>query len=278
MDYGAFNKAGQIETDHASNTLNLAEMAKISILDTAWAYGDSETVLGQIGAAHRFKIVTKCPPLTQSGDPENSVRDYFHTSLERLKTDKVYGYLLHRSEDLLGSSGKEIWRALCRLRDEGKVQRIGVSAYLSSEIQALLLQFPLSLVQLPANALSDWYYDDAFLEICDRSNIELHTRSAFLQGFLLAEPEKLTGYLSRWKNVLVRFHERAAALNLSPLQAALAAVSSQPVIDNVVVGVDNSLQLQEILHASHSAPISQDAFKDITSGDPGLMDPRLWKI
>ncbi len=138
--------------------------------------------------------------------------------------------------------------------------------------------YPMSLVQIPANALTDWVYNSRYLELFERSGIEVHTRSLFLQGFLLAEPNKLTGYLKSWKNVLVSFRNRAAELELSPLQASLAALTVQTSIDKIVIGGDTNNQLEEILTASNPESIPVDAFQDIATSDPGLIDPRLWKI
>ncbi len=126
MNYGAFNQSGQINADHAKDIIAQAKSVNITVLDTAAAYGNSELVLGQLEAAKSFNIVTKCPSLNDEDDPVKAMHRHFYTSLERLKTDHVYGYLLHRSEELRGNAGKKIWHALCELRGEGKITRIGV--------------------------------------------------------------------------------------------------------------------------------------------------------
>jgi aryl-alcohol dehydrogenase-like predicted oxidoreductase len=278
MNYGAFNQSGQIDAVNVQAILKLARSANVTLFDTARAYGDSEKVLGELGVGDSFALVTKCPSLDGEPNASEAVTRYFHESLNRLKTKKIYGYLLHHSDDLLSNSGREIWSSLCKLREDGKVERIGISAYTPEDVFELLKFYPLSLVQLPINALTTWVHDDKYLEIFEQHKVELHSRSSFLQGFLLSNPDKLNGYLNKWKNVLISFRNRASELKLSPLQACFAALDAHTTISKIIVGVDNSLQLQEILDATKTRTVPLDAFEDIAIDDLGLIDPRLWKL
>ena len=64
MNYGISNKGGKTSTLDASKLLQVATDNHIDVLDTASAYGTSESVLGEIlPKPHRFKVVTKISPL-----------------------------------------------------------------------------------------------------------------------------------------------------------------------------------------------------------------------
>ena len=256
--------------------LQFARTSGLDMLDTARAYGDSEALLGEARAPKHFKIVSKCPPLEGADSPGIQLVQYFEASLAHLRTDRIYGYLLHRAYDLLGENGSEIWQSLCDLQSRNKVSRIGVSAYAPQEVLELLRRFPLSMVQLPANVLTNWLYEGSFLRICRNAGVEIHVRSAFLQGFLLADPAEIVGHLSQWAPTLTRFRECAFDLGLSPLQAALSALLAHQDISKIVVGVESKSQLEEIVAAVGGEPIDPQNFKNLACKNPGIMDPRTW--
>lgn len=276
LTYGAFNRAGQVPVVEVRQILDLARTSGINLLDTAHAYGNSESVLGEVGAGTCFRIVTKVPALSVS-DPAAQVREFFSQSLQRLRIHAVHGLLLHRAADLLGPNGPALWRVLEELRDSGQVNRIGFSAYGSDEAQTLLKQYPVQLIQLPLNVFDTRHLDSGVLDLCQLRDIEVHVRSAFLQGFALGDPEHLAANLTTWRELLVRFRVRCDDLGVTPLQAALRYVMDLPQVHQVVVGVDGRAQLAEILQAAQEQALPSSAFSDLACGDLDLIDPSRWK-
>ena len=129
LPYGIANQAGQVSRTEANAMLQLALANGIDTLDTAIAYGDSETCLGEVGS-QGFRVVTKLPALPDNcADIGDWVQQQVNASLSRLGVVEVYGLLLHRSEQLLGSNGVELYQALQALKDNGQVQKVGVSIY-----------------------------------------------------------------------------------------------------------------------------------------------------
>ncbi|MGR3434364.1 MAG: aldo/keto reductase, partial [Shimia sp.] len=241
--------------------------AGIDTLDTAAAYGAAEAVLGRLGAARRFAIVTKVPALETlpgaAGDPAGAVRRAVEAALARLGTDRLAAVLLHRAEDL-DAAGDPPWRALAALRDEGIAGRIGVSAYDPGTVTRLAARYPLDLVQMPGNVI-----DRRFAEIPAR--VALHVRSVFLQGFLLADPAALGPPHDRWRGVLEALPRRP-----DPLTAALAPLAADPRIERLVLGVDGPGQLDQILAALERVP-SEAPYPALPRPiDPDLIDPRTW--
>jgi len=264
-DYGAFGTGTKVTIDQVARILDAARTAGITVLDTARGYGTSEDVLGQMDTA-AFKVVTKCPGIIHPDE----IAPAFAASQGALQRP-VYGYLLHNAQDLLGDHRDAVWRALCQLRDGGQVTRIGISAYSLAEVTAVLAHYPITLVQLPAHVLTPWYTD---CQLPD--TLEVHIRSAFLQGFLLSNPTALPKRFAPWQSTLQTFCAQAKASGLSQLQAALAPLVRSDAIDCVVVGVDGFTQLQEILTAVETIPdvIPQfGPFPDVTAA---LTDPRTW--
>ncbi len=60
LTYGIANQNGQVTRSAAKAMLQLAADYGIDTLDTAIAYGESETCLGEVGT-QGFKLVTKLP-------------------------------------------------------------------------------------------------------------------------------------------------------------------------------------------------------------------------
>lgn len=269
-DYGAFNATGQVPLDKVRAMLDLAQSAGVRALDTARAYGEAEAVLARAGAPARFDIVSKCPDLAQADDPVGALGAAFDASCTALGVSQLHGYLLHNATDL---ERRGIWDALVALRDAGRVARIGVSGYDIADARALCARYPLTLVQLPANVLDPWYDRVELPE-----TVEVHVRSAFLQGFLLGDPDALPVQFAPWRDTLDQFRIEAAAQGLTPLQGALAPLLACPRIAQVAVGADSPEQFNEILHAvrvldTQSAP----AFGPFAGVTRDLTDPRRWR-
>lgn len=268
--YGAFNATGQVPLHKVEAMLSTAAAAGIDMLDTAAAYGVSEAVLARAGASERFDIVSKCPSLCAKTDPVAALHAALDASCAALGVPRLYGYLLHNAEDLARPG---IWDALCGLRDAGRVGRIGVSGYDIETVANLCNRFPLTLVQLPANVLDPWYDRVTLPEA-----VEVHVRSAFLQGFLLSDPARLPPHLAPYSAVLEQFCAQAAAQGLTPLQAALAPLIACARVARVAVGADSPKQLDQILEAVQALngrPTPQlGPFVGVTQD---LTDPRRWR-
>lgn len=271
LSYGAFNATGQVQLDQVETMLATAKAAGIDMLDTARNYGASEAVLARTGASERFDIVSKCPNLCAETDPVAALNAAFDASCDALGATQLYGYLLHNAEDLARPG---IWDALCALRNAGRLVRIGVSGYDIETVANLCDRFPLTLVQLPANVLDPWY-DRVTLP----GSVEVHVRSAFLQGFLLGNPERLPPHLAPFRAVLEQFRAEAAVQGLTPLQAALSPLLASPRVTKVAVGADNPCQLEQILQAvaaMDGRPAPQlGPYAEVTHE---LTDPRQWKL
>ncbi len=275
LAYGAFNRSGRIQPDEVCGILDVAHAHGIDTLDTAHAYGESEEVIGACAAGSRFRLVTKIPALDQV-DGINQISGYFKASCERLKVARVHGLLLHRGADLLGANGGKFWRALVGLRDAGLVERIGFSAYGVEEARQIINEYPVQIIQLPMNIFDRRHLQGGIIDLCLRQGIEIHARSVFLQGFILSQPQRLTGHLSGWKANLEDFRLRCVEHGVTALEAALGYVLSVPEVSRVVIGIDSQKHLVEIINAATPADFDPAAFGDCICNDIDLIDPSRW--
>ena len=61
MDYGLSNKEGQTHKNEVFEILKYASKNKISLLDTAPSYGNSESILGDINLNRSWRCILKTP-------------------------------------------------------------------------------------------------------------------------------------------------------------------------------------------------------------------------
>jgi aryl-alcohol dehydrogenase-like predicted oxidoreductase len=242
LAYGLNNQAGQPTQSAVAEVLAAAQAAGLTLLDTAAAYGNSEARLGELaGANPAFEFVTKLA----AGSPEQ-VAQQLAAALARLKRTQLYGVLFHAFGPL--QAQPEAWQALQAARTAGQVARIGVSLYHPHEAEWLLAQgWDVDLVQVPYNV-----FDQRFamvLPLLAARGVEVHVRSAFLQGLLLRKPTSLPEFFRPLAPKIERLRTLADEAGV-PLPAALLLFAAgAPGVARAVIGVDSVANLHENLTA-----------------------------
>ncbi len=264
LDYGISNNLGQTPIVEVEKILNYAYQKGIKTLDTAYAYGSSETVLGQLHK-DRFDIVTKFMPESDGA----SIQAQFEISLGRLSQKKIYGYLSHRPLDLLENI--HVWRYLLKLKEEEKISKIGFS--LNHPNEYILLKqngFIPDLVQFPFN-----YFDNRFLKIIDdlkEIGCEIHTRSTFLQGLFFMNPIELSQHFSQVKQHISGIQE---ACQSDLAKCLLKYVIEQDFIDKVVIGVQN---LNQLIENTESLNTKMSLKRFSGHIDDSILQPSNWVL
>ena len=272
--YGIANQTGQVSCKEVAAILDYAVTAGLDTLDTAIAYGESEQRLGKIGMK-QWRIITKLPPVSEScTDVHAWVQESMLGSLERLRAPKLYGLLLHRPQQLLGPQGDALYRALVAIKDQGKVEKIGVSIYDPTELDALCSQYQFDVVQTPFNIIDRRLATSGWLTRLHESGTEIHVRSVFLQGLLLMKAATRPATFNRWQPLWQQWHGWLSEQTLSPLQACLGFVLAHPQIDRVVVGVDSLMQLKGIIANVEMPVVELPA--TLVSEDMDLINPSRW--
>lgn len=276
IPYGISNQYGKVSLASATEILKYAYMTGLDTLDTAIAYGDSEHRLGQIGVGD-WQVISKLPKiLKETNDIQNWIKESVKKSLRQLQIPCLHGLLLHRPQQLLSSEGQEIFNALNWLKEEGLVNKIGISIYNCSELEDLCSRFSFNLVQAPFNIFDRSLKQSGWLYHLKDLGVEVHVRSIFLQGLLLMNPSNRPSYFDRWQPLWTEWEQWLHTNNLTPLQACLNFVLSNPDIDRVVVGVDCISQLQQILAATTIQVVAPP--DTLCCNDPDLINPARWRL
>lgn len=274
IPYGISNTTGQVSSSEVNKILNIAKAECIHTLDTAIAYGSSETVLGEHNL-EGFDIITKLPFIPEDvSDIAGWVEDQITGSLNRLKTSKVNAVLLHRPEQLHSETGAKIYTALTSLKHRGLTERIGISIYSPNEFLDLSKEFYFDLIQAPFNVLDTRLQDSGVFDVLKSQGTYLHVRSIFLQGLLLMDKEQRPNKFNHWSQLWTKWDEWLLGNKLTPLEACIRHALSMPQIEKVVVGVDSANQLQEIVTAADGNLPTIPS--DIFCADEKLLSPHLW--
>jgi len=281
LSYGITNDAGQVPEAEVVRLLVKAAIAGIPWLDTAQAYGNSETVIGcNLPVGHGFQLISKLPAQSQqtfTAEDQPLWEQAFQASCGRLGLQRLNALLLHAPADLSKPGGEWLQTWLLGLRDRGLVKRLGVSIYTAADLEGVDPAL-LDLVQLPLSLYDQRLLQDGTVTKLSASGIALHARSIYLQGLLLTPA-------ARWPNWVgeeVRsHHQRLEALawerGCRLIDLALGFAQAQACLEAAVLGVCSCLELAE-LQAAWSAipPWQAGEWRTWAMQDPVILDPRCW--
>lgn len=282
LDYG-LAKDGMPNADAVGEILDWAFSNDVLTIDTAPSYGDSEIIIGaHINGESRLSVVTKTPHFSpEAGNAEihADVIDSLHDSLKNLRQNQCYGLLVHNAEDLLANSGPELYKALEELKDEGLVEKIGVSVYSADQIKAILAIYDINLIQVPISIFDQRLVTTGWLDKLKERGIEIHARSIFLQGLALMCMETLPKYFDPVAPHLQRYADWLVSVDMKPLQGALGFIHALPQIDVALVGVNNVDHLRQIVQAMRvvkGSALEHEEYAPFAIDDETVVNPSLW--
>jgi aryl-alcohol dehydrogenase-like predicted oxidoreductase len=277
--YGISNTSGIVSDDEILNILNIAKKFKINFLDTAISYGESEKRLGNIGI-NEFSIISKLPKnqgITNRNDIHAWIDSHISESLTRLKIDSLYGILFHSAEDLIDKYGDILFNRIAKFREMGLVNKIGVSIYDFNCLEFLINKYNIDIVQAPFNLIDQRLIKSGWLSRLKEMSIEVHVRSVFLQGLLLMNAIQRPIYFAKWNKLWADFEGIKSDTNKSALELCINFVNSHEEIDKIIIGVESSKQLAQIISIVNAGNKS-DMTDQILCNDFQLINPSLWTL
>ena len=155
---------------------------------------------------------------------------------------------------------------------------MGVSIYTNEELEDLLKYDDIDIVQLPFNLLDNSKQRASILKKSKDKGIEIHTRSAFLQGLFFKELNTIPKKISALTSSLKEIKEIAKSYKLEIANLALNYVYQQDFIDNVLIGVDTVDQLNENLKQIET-PVSMEIIRridEIDTDEKAFLNPSNW--
>lgn len=275
LNYGVSNTTGMIGSCNVSQILKTALSSGIKTIDTALGYGIAETVLSHNDLSN-FDIITKSSICNEKGitDSDRVLID-IKGSIERLKVEKLSGFLLHRVNVLSSELAPNIFKSMQHAKEIGLVDKIGYSVYHPENLDEHFFKFTPDIVQLPANVFDQRFKNTGWLDKLVDADVEIHIRSIFLQGLLLMQDTEIPPYFDPWRPLLNRWRNYWQTSFSSPIEACLIPFYELPSDYSLVFGVQSSEQLSEIISALKTLPSS--LAEDFSVDDLELIDPSLWQ-
>ena len=274
QDYGIANSNGQTSRSEVEKILELARLKGIKTLDTAISYGESESVLGQIGVQD-FNIITKLPELPKDCENiEKWMERQLNDSVKRLRLNSIDGFLLHRPLQLLEPGNENLWATLLKFKTQGLVKKIGFSIYGPNELDQLWPQFKPDIIQAPYNIFDRRMVTSGWFKRLSDEGVETHARSVFLQGLLLLNKYNRPQQFDKWSDHWHLWDRWLKENKLTPLQAALTFPLVNNKVNKVIVGVDHCVQLKEILEGVDTSV--NDFSEELSITDEQLINPSNW--
>lgn len=274
LKYGICNQSGKVSAKEVHQILDLAFSKGVDIIDTAIGYGESESTLGEAGV-NGWKVISKIPEIPfDCLDVKGWIYTQITNSLKRLNVNSLYAFMLHRPNQLLDEIGPLIYQTLQQLKLDGLTQKIGVSIYAPDELPAIFENRHFDIVQSPFSLLDRRLLLSGWMEKLKSLGVELHVRSIFLQGLLLASSENRMDKFMHWKPIWDEWDKWLKNNKLTALEACVKYVLSVKEIDKVVVGVDSLTQLSDVLNVSGSKLDKLPLWPE--NIDSQLINPSLW--
>lgn len=271
--YGILNRGATVALEEIEAIFEYMLDRSINTIDTAFVYGDLFSMLSEQIYLSDIRIVTKFSVLDNYADLYNKIEKLYST----YKLQSIYGLLVHDPQNLSKIDSAHLKTFLDSVRSSGLVSKTGISAYDMHEVKIFQELMPTDLVQIPLNPLNQRFNCNEFKDFVLENNIEVHARSLFLQGILLATqlPESLQTLGPIWQ----RFQTITSSYS-SRLHVLLSWALNQNWVSKWIIGISSLTDLEQIIsQAQICDQIDSTGLFEEFKGMPHLLtDPRNWTI
>ncbi len=150
------------------------------------------------------------------------------------------------------------------LKASGLVRHVGFSIYETEEAMACLDSGAVDFIQAPFSVLDQRMKSSGVLGKAESKGVDVHARSAFVQGLMLMDVDAIPAHLEATKPHVAALESLCRENGITRRALALAFVKAQSGISHLVFGVDNMAQLREIVD-DFARDIPAETVEGITS-------------
>jgi aryl-alcohol dehydrogenase-like predicted oxidoreductase len=276
MTYGIAS-AGKPARSQALEIIRRAWEEGVRFYDTAQAYGESESILGEALEGNGPCVISKLSPELDPLDVER-IRCSIEQSLERLRSPRLWALLLHRSE-WLDRWDRGLGEALQDARDKGMLRYLGVSVYTVEEAERALAHPSIDVVQVPCNAWDQRMHREGVFDQARERDKLCFVRGIYLQGLMVLDPDEAERRLPGSGPVCRRWRETAARFGTRPFEVCVRFAKGLHL--PLVVGMDSSWHLEEACAALKLPPLTEKEMEVVHDEMSPLLhehilNPTLW--
>jgi len=273
--------------DLAVGLLRTAADAGINLFDTAPAYGDAETILGEaLGNRPECLFATKVAlPRTGVGasgersELERHVRKSIDASRRALRRGLLDIVQIHNATAPTILEG-DMAEVLHRERAAGRIRFVGATVYTEDEALAAVRAGAFDLIQVPFNVLDRAMATRVFPE-ARAAGVGVVVRSVFLKGALTPKARWLPDELGELRRAAVRLMQETARSWKTLPELAVRYCLSVEGVSSVLVGPRTEEELLQALEATDRGPLGSDVrarVEQVHVGSPTLLNPATWPI
>jgi len=274
LEYGINNRVGKPSEYNAHRIIDYAYKNGVNSLDTAAAYGSSESIVGKFirnsEADPEIKVSTKISDFSY----ENAMNSFY-------RLGKKIDYLLFHELDNLIRNSATVSPIVEKLKKDSIIDKIGVSIYSPEDMMSACNYLDIDIIQAPFNVFDARIMKPDYLSIMKKSHIELHTRSVFLQGLLLMEVSEIPGYLHDSCKYIDKYNELCNETGYTQAQLAFLYVRDNNALSHFFVGCETLEQLHENLEINKMPHLAnaiiceiEGLFNDLPES---IINPSLWR-
>lgn len=279
LDYG-FKGSAHYGRPSRADSVKLVRHAidrGINFIDTARAYGEAESVVGEAVAESPVKpmIATKVQ-INGETRPED-VFASVETSLRELRMERVEMIQIH-SATVAALANRAAIDALLEVRERGLTTHVATSIYTLDEARASIALDWSRSIQVPFNMIDQQMAAGVFPESLAAGRGIL-IRSAFLRGVLTPAVDEIPEKLAPLRQAAYRALEVLGASKQELPSWAVRFVLSFDAVSSVIAGVRTIEEVDQNIDASEAGPWPQELFSrrgEFALDDP-IVSPANWQ-
>lgn len=287
MDYG-IDTLGKPSQKESQSILKYAVDIGINVFDTSPDYGDSEEVLGNFLNCYNKSSICVITKLECQHYDENiwknkeeilkRIKGDINLSCKKLGVSKIPIYFVHYAPYAFRDNGI-VLDVLTESKYEGKIGYMGVSIYTVGELKQCIEDDRVEAVHIPFSVLDRRLSMTGLIKSAKDRGLAVFARSAYLQGLLIMEPERIPKHLGEVIRFIEKLKKIAIASGHSLKELCLKYVLSVKGIDSIVVGINSMEQIKENIRVFNSGSLSKETIKAIDRlqlPPDYILDPRKW--
>lgn len=267
----------------ANRLLNQTIDSGVNLIDTARAYGESESIIGRAlrGRRHEYVLCSKVLAYPQETGTalRQLVTDSVNTSLRELATDTIDIMMIHSAPLEVLRRG-ELLAILQDLKQAGRFRFIGASVYGEEAALEAIRSGGFDCLQIACSAL-DRRPEQMVCPEALRHDVAIVARSVLLKGVLTERHRHLPPHLSLLGLAAGQLQEVADNAGVSLPELAYRYVLANEPPHTALVGASTIEELDKATSYGRAGPLPQaivDRIRQISVGDEEYLNPGTWGI
>jgi aryl-alcohol dehydrogenase-like predicted oxidoreductase len=154
--------------------------------------------------------------------------------------------------------GNAVRQTLAKLKNEGLIEKAGVSVYEVSEAERMLNAGIYEAIQIPMNIFDLRMAHSGILEKLKNSGTLVFVRSVFLQGLFFLNPDTLPEGFKSARKYLKKLNTIAKEADISIAQLAISYIRDLDGVSSLVLGAETPEQINDNINLINSPKLDSE--------------------